>query len=50
MQTFDRAVVEDGDIIIVPASQEYKRLSTLVLPILNAAIGTLALVIAVISR
>jgi polysaccharide export outer membrane protein len=50
MQTCDHKIVEDGDIIVVPASQEYKRLSTLVLPILNAAIGTLALIVAVMSQ
>jgi polysaccharide export outer membrane protein len=44
-QVFNRDIVEDGDLIVVPLSVEYKKLTTIVLPILGATISTLGLLV-----
>jgi protein involved in polysaccharide export with SLBB domain len=44
-QIFDRNTVEDGEIIVVPMSQEYKKLTTIVLPVLGATLSALGLLV-----
>jgi protein involved in polysaccharide export with SLBB domain len=44
-QIFDRKTVEDGEVIVVPMSQEYKKLTTIVLPVLGAAVSALGLIV-----
>jgi protein involved in polysaccharide export with SLBB domain len=46
-QVFNREIVEDGNVIVVPLSQEYKRLTTIALPIMNAVISTLGLLLGI---
>lgn len=47
--TKDKAEIEEGDIIVVPASQQNKTISTLVLPIISAVATTLGVVLALIT-
>ncbi|MBN2035578.1 MAG: SLBB domain-containing protein [Chitinispirillaceae bacterium] len=44
-QVFNREIIEDGDVIVVPMSQEFKKLTTIILPILNAGLGMLGLLV-----
>jgi protein involved in polysaccharide export with SLBB domain len=46
-QIFDRNTVEDGDVIVVPMSQEYKRMTTIVLPVMSTMLGLLGLLVGV---
>ncbi|MBN1128939.1 MAG: SLBB domain-containing protein [Chitinispirillaceae bacterium] len=44
-QVFNRDTIEDGDLIVVPISQEYKKLTTIVLPILGATLSMFGLLV-----
>jgi protein involved in polysaccharide export with SLBB domain len=44
-QIFDRNIVEDGDIIVVPMSQQYKNFATIILPILGTTLSALGLLL-----
>ena len=44
-QIFNRKIVEDGDIIVVPMSQQYKKFATLILPVMGATLSALGLLL-----
>jgi protein involved in polysaccharide export with SLBB domain len=48
-QIFDRNTVEDGEIIVVPMSQEYKKLTTIILPVMGATLSALGLLLGLYS-
>lgn len=45
--TKEKGVIEEGDIIVVPVSQQNKTLSTLILPIISAVSTTLGVMLAI---
>lgn len=47
MVTKDKGNIEEGDIIVVPISQQNKTLSTIILPIISAASTTLGVLLAI---
>jgi protein involved in polysaccharide export with SLBB domain len=48
-QTSIRGSIEDGDIIVVPMSQQYKFFSTVILPVLSVTLSTLSILLALYS-
>jgi polysaccharide biosynthesis/export protein len=49
IQTYDRSVIEDGDIIVVPMSQEYKTFSMIFIPIASIVLTALSTTLALYS-